>query len=130
MIPTYTAVCVCKIAEEDVFERGCIPDSTADADVSLTFEATTIGALLREISSFFGTDRPPGVLLNACDVPGRVDVQRYETSDGDGAYDDDLERWKVGRRRLWLATYTFDVHQRHVYDFGDEREWKGEEGDY
>jgi hypothetical protein len=98
-----------KFTEEDEFDNGCKPGSGSATEGRDVFTDETIPGLLAKLQAFAGSDSPEDVLLDSCDETGRVDVQVMEREDGFTAGPADVDAWKAGRRRLWLARYSFRV---------------------
>ena len=48
-------------------------------------------------------------MLDSCDEASRLDIQVYECEDGSPASEFEVQEWKEGKRKLWLATYTFNL---------------------
>ncbi len=97
-----------KMSEEDVFEKGCLPDTGSHCVCDMTFKAATKSEIIEEIKNFFGVN-DDAIELDACDEPGRVDVAMMECEDGTLPSNDELAQWKEGKRRLWYVVYTFRV---------------------
>ncbi len=45
-----------KHVEEDIFNEGCIPESSFTVDIDLTLENTSIKELLNSVADFIGID--------------------------------------------------------------------------
>lgn len=99
-----------KIAEEDNWEDGCQIDSTVSFSGDDRFAGRTIEDLIDDLLNFTGGEID-GVMLNCCDEDGRIDIQVYEDEDGTPANPSQMERFKKGEERIWLATYTFMVEE-------------------
>lgn len=103
-----------KYVEEDVYEKGCLPETSQAGVVDISFKAATVEELRKELKDFYGVE-DENIDLDACDEPGRIDVQVLEDVNGVTVGNDyDIEQWKQGRKRLFLATYTFNV--KHVVE--------------
>ena len=99
-----------KYIEQDIFETGCELGTGSGYYVDLRFSSETIRGLLRSVAEFFDVE-PDAMLIDACDEEGRLDVQLYENDEGMKATLSELKEWKEGKRRLWLADYSFRVEQ-------------------
>lgn len=98
-----------KHCEEDIYETGCVLGSEFSHSLSTgheCFSARSAELLLNSLKTFTGST---DTTLDACDEPGRVDIQGYEDIFGLTPSDEYLEEWKKGLRRLWLCTYTFHI---------------------
>jgi hypothetical protein len=95
--------------EEDIFEHGCQPDSSYSYDIPLRLTAPSIPELIAKLNSHIGPFDDDAVLLDSCDEDGRLDVQVYVTDENITASAGDIEGWREGKQRLWLATYFFSV---------------------
>jgi hypothetical protein len=100
-----------KNTEEDNWEKGCDPDSGSCFAGDDQFEANTVEELVNHLMQFAGTDDREAVTLDACEEAGRVDIQVIENADGYHASKPELEAFKKGKCRLWLADYTFQVEE-------------------
>lgn len=49
--------------------------------------------------------------LDACDEPGRIDLNRMETAEAGPATLGQVQLWEQGKFELWSATYTIYVHR-------------------
>ena len=99
-----------KFAEEDNFDKGCIPDAQHN-DGQDQFCADSVQGVIDKASDFVGNDDKENILLNSCDEIGRLDIQVMEDDDGTAASKAQVESWKKGECRLWLACYTFHVQE-------------------
>ncbi len=95
--------------EEDIFNDGCQPNSGTHWDES-TFHLTsdTIRGLLDKVKKYFDVEED-ALELDACEELGRLDVSRMEDKDGCNASAGELDSWKAGNTRLWLADYIMHV---------------------
>jgi hypothetical protein len=102
-----------KVAEEDLYEEGCVPHSaTHFVCHGISFSQETVAGLIAEIAEFFGV-MAMDVELDACEEPGRIDVAVMETEDGMPASDREIEEWKRKELRLWHVIYSFNVEKVH-----------------
>ena len=95
--------------EEDVFAEGCQPGTGGSYSFNCRLRADSVEELVKKINDFIGNDDLGAVELDACDEAGRIDVQMLETDDGTAPTERQIERWKAGELRLWLADYSFYV---------------------
>lgn len=100
-----------KTTEEDNWEKGCLPNSGSCLSGHDQFEAKTVEHLITYLMQFVGTDDRGCVTLDACDEAGRIDIQIMENAEGHHASRPELEAFKKGKCRLWLADYTFQVEK-------------------
>lgn len=99
-----------KFAEEDIFADGCQPDSAATtSDSSLRWSSHDLDSLIGQLMAFVGCESSDNVIRDACDEPGRLDIQVYEGAEGTPASEAEMALWKEGKKRLWLACYSFYV---------------------
>lgn len=96
-----------KYWEENSFSEGCKGGTHGNAFIDVHFSADGVDALVNKIVDFLGGDCD--VELDACGEPGRIEVQMLETDDGTAPTERQIERWKAGELRLWLADYSFYV---------------------
>ena len=100
-----------KYAEEDVFAEGCVGRGASFGDNNMRFQGSTLQDLIKSLMEFTGVDHEDCVVLDACDEEGRIDIQLFETAEGNAASYSDIEKWRDGELRLWLVDYTFRVEQ-------------------
>lgn len=103
----YKTKSIIKFSEQDDFENGCLPETGQVSDVDTFFTGSTPDEVINKLCNFFGV-KPDSdnIQKNACEEPGRVDVQVTETAEGYAASQLDLEDWKQGNLKLWDCTYT------------------------
>ena len=105
-------------SEEDVFNKGCQPDTSKSWFSNQRFTDQTLSGLVQQLKDTFN---PLGdnmdILLNSCEEDGRIDIQVLEDEDGCYARSSEIEKWKIGQKRLWLSTYSFQVEKvtRHKF---------------
>jgi hypothetical protein len=96
-----------KFYEEDVFEEGCIPETSMSADIDVSFSAKTQEEIIEQICDFLGIDNnKENYELNCCEDQGRIDFATMEDGGSNNATKADLEQWKNGKKKLWSCTYT------------------------
>lgn len=98
-----------KSVEEDVFAHGCKPRTERDFLVEVRLRADSVEELIKKLNDFLGNDDPSAVELDACEEPGRIDVQMLENDNEYAATGRQIAAWKEGKERLWLATYSMKV---------------------
>lgn len=113
-----------KSSELDDYEQGIIGDYNSHF-IDYSFNAKTIEELINKLIEFTGHD---DICLNACDEPGRVDIQGMEDSHGCVATESDMEEWKIGFRKLYAVTYTCYVLECKPYIIKDGHETYIKEG--
>lgn len=96
-----------KLAEEDVYQEGCIPNSAIGVDVEVSFQNESLDGLINEIKEFVGSVQE-GVRIDTIEE-GRIDFQVNEREDGLPADENDIQAWKEGRRRIWDVDYIAHV---------------------
>lgn len=87
--------------------------------IDYRFKSDTIEGLINQLIDFTGHD---DICLNACNEPGRVDIQGMEDRHGCVATGRDIEEWKTGFRKLWAVTYTMYVYECLPYTIKDGHE--------
>lgn len=106
----YEIIGITKYAEEDSFERGCLPDTTA-CDTTVCFDIGRLGVqgesqkeAIEELIHHFGAF---GATIEDCIEidEDQVSLAVMENSDGHYASESELEEWKEGKTRLWYCTY-------------------------
>jgi len=100
-----------KFAEEVVWNSGCQPEGGFNDSGNDRFAADSIPALIAKLQAFCGSYDAADVLPDSCDTVGRVDIQVMETEESIAAHVSEVDRWKVGKCRLWLACYTFRIEK-------------------
>ena len=98
-----------KHIEEDVYSEGCRMGTSSCWDIDVRLRADSVDELIKKLNEFLGNDDPGAMELDACDEPGRIDVQMLEDDKGMQADARQIEAWKKGKLRLWLADYSFRV---------------------
>jgi hypothetical protein len=100
-----------KFAEVDTYHEGRDPKTRCAVSGRESFSADSVADLVTEVMRFCGTEDRDNVQLDACEEPGRIDVQVMETDAGEPADARDLEAWKAGKLQLWAATYIFHAER-------------------
>lgn len=98
-----------KLAVKDSFEHGQIGKESQFFGKD-KFCSKTIAGVIEQCLEFCGADMNCAI-LDSCDEQGRLDVQILEDGSGTQASSDLIEKWKLGKCQLWMATYTFYVEQ-------------------
>lgn len=98
-----------KHIEEDAFAMGCMPETSQSWPIDIKIKANSLSELLQYIKNFTGVDDDNAIEIDACDEPGRIDVQLLEDFHGMPASPALIETWKQGHHRLILADYSFYV---------------------
>lgn len=97
------------LSDLDNYENGCTFDNSEHFWIEDKFCGDTLDELLSSVAQeFCGND----FSLNACDTPGRVDLQvlQQKPDDRRAIPPDVLQAWKDGKRKyLCATTYTFSV---------------------
>ena len=99
-----------KHAEEDSWENGCDPTSGNSFFGDTQFKADSIEKLITYLCQHCGAERD-AVTLDACEEPGRIDIQVMENGEGYHASNPEMESFRKGNCRLWLADYSFQVEK-------------------
>lgn len=107
---TYETSTAWAMSEEDNWENGCLRDTEQVFDYDVKFEAKSLKELLVKIKEHFGVENED-MLLNSCDVKGRLDIQRLEDEQGCKLYGYELEKWKHGKKKAWLVCYSYKVYE-------------------
>lgn len=97
-----------KHSEEDDFVTGCEGKAIMDGGHE-TFNAATLDELIKQCAHFVGQTDLKNCLLDSCEEAGRLDIQVYEDAEGMPASEDAINKWKDGKYKIWLATYTFNL---------------------
>lgn len=100
-----------KFAEQDDWEHGCDPDTAFSYAGDEIFKGETVEDLLKKVRDFVGVPHNYEVDLDACEEPGRVDIQILENKDAYVATPSEIEAWKRGEIKLWAATYSFEIQE-------------------
>ena len=101
-----------RLTEENDHETGCMPETGCTSTGPDRFEAGSIEDLIVDkLMPFVGSNDAGGILRDACDEEGRIDIQVMEDEDGVTASEHEVEEWRAGRGRLWSACYTFRVEE-------------------
>ena len=97
-----------KYAELDDFENRCTDDSHDDYGGE-SFTGNTPGEIIEKFCELIGFTAWASIEPDVCEEPGRVDISRMETDDGESCSEEEIERWKRREIQLWYATYTIHV---------------------
>ena len=103
---TYETDCFLKLAEIDIFDEGCQPDTGYQTGGDINITGETVRELISNLLDFTGTD---DYELNACETNGRIDIQVMENKEGTPATRSETEGWKQGNYTLYLVWYTFYI---------------------
>ena len=98
-----------RFAVEDSFARGELGTERCSFGTE-RFSSGTIKGVIEKCRRFCNADEDC-VSRDSCGVRGRLDISVMEDGDGGKASPDQLEEWRLGKRRLWSATYTFMVEK-------------------
>ena len=101
----YIVVNACCQQKEDVYAHGCDPDSSRDCffDHFVGIKFSTIQELAAE-TGLLDDAKCWGVVDD-----GRINFQRMEDKYGGITTVLEVELWKKGKLRLWLANYSFYI---------------------
>lgn len=94
---TQIKVSVYKSVELDDYEKGCLLEGGSDFGCIETFKTDSMNEALKIIKSYG----------EPCIFDDRLDVQKMENSDGYEPMEYQVEEWKKGNRKLYLARYSF-----------------------
>ncbi|AMQ66662.1 hypothetical protein FDG96_gp03 [Bacillus phage Mgbh1] len=106
----YKIVGLMKFVEQDDFSRGCLPETAQHAEIDVSFSGATKQEAINRLLDFYGVDHD-SIVLDSCDITGRIDVQVLENSHGLVACESEIEQWKSGQCVLWLATYMHTLYK-------------------
>lgn len=96
------------LSQEDHFQNGCIGKTQMNGGHE-TFTGPTIEKLIEQIASFVDQDNFKNITLDACEEAGRLEISVYQCEDGSSASEDEVQQWREGKLRLWLADYSFNI---------------------
>ena len=97
-----------KFTEQDIYQKGCLPDTAQSRSIDIQFSAYSIQTLIEKICEYYGVPKDH-LELNACGVDGRIDISVMETDEYLQASKADIELWKQGKKRLWNSTYSYQI---------------------
>lgn len=103
-----------KFSEEDSWENGCLPETAISFSGDEYFEADNLEKLIDRRGEFIGQEDRCNYLLDSCDEAGRLDIQQYETAEGLPATEKEIDDWKAGKKKLWLAVYSFYIEKHAI----------------
>ena len=92
--------------DEDTYANGCAGNGTYNR-YDMRMKAKDKAGIIQAYADHLDV-MSHEIDIDECDSSCLL-VQRTETGDGYKASDADIEAWKVGNKRLWLATYTAHV---------------------
>ncbi len=99
-----------KFIEEDVYSKGCLPETAQNFSVDITFTNKSKKGLLAAIKNSFDV-KDDALILNSCEEDGRLDISVMEDEGGYQATPQDIASWKKGKRRLWSSIYTYNINK-------------------
>ena len=105
-----------KMVEEDDYEKGCLPETSFMVTMDVEFKAQTTDRIIKQVENFFAVERED-ILVNACDEPGRLDVQVLENGHGYTASESEIEDWKQGLVKLYAVCYSFNLYEQNPTSF-------------
>lgn len=94
---TQIQVNVYKSVELDDYENGCLLEGGSDFGCIDTFKTNSMNEALELIKTYG----------EPCIFDDRIDVQKMENGDGNEPMEYQIEEWKKGNRKMYLANYTF-----------------------
>jgi len=98
-----------KLAEEDIYDDGCQPETAQTFEVSVEFQGKTAKEVVQSAADWLGVSwggENNGVEVNAADEPGRVDFRRMEDDESGSLSPRKYAAWKNGQCKAWAVTYT------------------------
>lgn len=93
--------------EVDIYKEGCQQPYFSTC-VAINMSADNQDILLQKICDFLDVENND-IEVNACDEKGRIDVQLMEDVDSNKPSKGDIASWKMGKKKLWLSTYSCTV---------------------
>lgn len=113
----------------DDFENGCELKRTCVMDEVCNIRAPSMPELIEKLGEAYGLKKIDNVFLPNGLGPDVAwfGFNRLEDSEGNEPSPMVEGLWKKGRRKLWLADYSFSVEKRVVSDLTAE-DFKGIEG--
>lgn len=117
----FRAYDVTKMVMEDTWDEGALPDTETEVmHDDIDVEAYSLTILRRQLADHFGLseDRDSWTFEYHHEDPtrGRLMFQRTETRDGHPPFSADVEKWKAGQKKMWLADYDFSVQAYELVD--------------
>lgn len=111
---TYACTYIEKTAEEDSYEGGLIEGThVCTMSQSENIVAPTLDKLIHRIANAFGLDIDDVFIPGEDDEPVTyIGFNRMEDVDGNGASERQMEGFKKGEVKLYLADYTFAIEKR------------------
>ncbi len=105
-------------SEEDNFEQGCIGPAKHEEVSRRDFvqAADTFDGLLDLLKLQFSVTDDKDFLLDSCSEIGRLDLQvmQREPFEVSKLLPSTINKWKEGKRKLYLTCYTFYVEQVNI----------------
>ena len=101
-----------KQADEDVWNDGCqLGTGMCFESGHPTWSSETLEGIVKELMDFLCVEDKDAVLLDACEEIGRIDIQRTENAEGYDPSENEIEKWKKGECKMWLADYSFRLEK-------------------
>lgn len=101
-----------KSLEKDDHEKGCLPETYQEWPMPHIegLHAPTLKELMAKVWANLPLTRDAdAVEYDACEEPGRIDIQGMEDADANEATTEQLEKFKRGELPLFAVTYHFHV---------------------
>lgn len=94
-----------KMTEEYQYKNGCLHNTVTSHAVDVSFSGNTQSEVINALLRFLAVEKD-AIEVNACDEDGRVDVSILETAEGRVAIETEINKWKDGSLKLYLANYS------------------------
>ncbi len=104
---------ITKFSEIDFYDDGCQPNTGCHYSIDYKIQSGDLNKVIQDFMSFTGCDDKKSVLIDSCEVDGRIDIQVMENANGDVPSKMEIENWKKGKCVLYSVIYTAYV-ERHA----------------
>lgn len=99
----YVVHCYEKGATVDDYQKGALLDTESYFAMDITVRDASLSKALEEMANMLGMDFKPED-ADICD--GRVTLSRTENAEGYEPTERELESWRAGHTRMWIADYS------------------------
>ena len=100
-----------KIAEEDNYKNGCLPETAQESMIAGPIAGDTLVELLQRFADMVGGN-VSDIVINPCeDDPSRIELQSTENADGYEPTAQENADFVAGKINLYAVTYTAYVEE-------------------
>lgn len=115
MRTVYACTSIKKRVEDDSYEHGADPDSQRCVMFeNVNMAASSLSVLIKVIGERLGLEIDDVWFPGVGDDDTRISFNRLENDDGDEPTEGEMEDFRAGKRKLYLADYDFLIEKRET----------------